>query len=63
VNISVFPSVVKGKELIMKEVSLFIPCTVDLFAPRIGESVVNVLRRLGVNPVYHEGRPAAASRP
>jgi L-lactate dehydrogenase complex protein LldE len=47
----------------MKEVSLFIPCTVDLFLPRIGEAVVSLLRRLGVNPVYHEeqtccGQPA-----
>ena len=47
----------------MKEVSLFIPCTVDIFAPRIGEAVVSLLRRVGVNPVYHEeqtccGQPA-----
>ena len=47
----------------MKEVSLFIPCTVDLFLPRVGEAAVEVLRRAGVNPVYHEnqtccGQPA-----
>jgi L-lactate dehydrogenase complex protein LldE len=47
----------------MKEVSLFIPCTVDLFLPRIGEAAVLLLRRAGVNPVYHEdqtccGQPA-----
>jgi len=47
----------------MKEVSLFIPCTVDLFLPRIGEALVSLLRRLGVNPIYHEeqtccGQPA-----
>jgi L-lactate dehydrogenase complex protein LldE len=47
----------------MRDVSLFIPCTVDLFAPRIGEAVVNILRRVGVNPIYHEeqtccGQPA-----
>ncbi len=47
----------------MKEVSLFIPCTVDLFLPRVGEAVVSLLRRAGVNPVYHEdqtccGQPA-----
>jgi L-lactate dehydrogenase complex protein LldE len=47
----------------MKEVSLFIPCTVDLFLPRIGEAAVSLLRRAGVNPVYHEdqtccGQPA-----
>jgi L-lactate dehydrogenase complex protein LldE len=46
-----------------KNVSLFIPCTVDLFLPEIGEATVKVLRRLGVNPVYHEkqtccGQPA-----
>ncbi len=47
----------------MKDVSLFIPCTVDLFLPRIGEAVVSLLRRVGVNPVYHPeqtccGQPA-----
>ena len=47
----------------MKDVSLFIPCTVDLFLPRIGEATVSLLRRVGVNPIYHEeqtccGQPA-----
>jgi L-lactate dehydrogenase complex protein LldE len=47
----------------MKNVSLFIPCTVDLFLPHIGEAAVTLLRRLGINPVYHEeqtccGQPA-----
>ncbi|MDO8955398.1 MAG: (Fe-S)-binding protein [Deltaproteobacteria bacterium] len=47
----------------MKNVSLFIPCTVDLFLPHIGEATVTLLRRLGINPVYHEeqtccGQPA-----
>jgi L-lactate dehydrogenase complex protein LldE len=47
----------------MKNVSLFIPCTVDLFLPHIGEATVILLRRLGINPVYHEeqtccGQPA-----
>jgi len=47
----------------MKEVSLFIPCTVDLFLPGVGESVVALLRRAGVNPIYHSeqtccGQPA-----
>lgn len=47
----------------MKAVSLFIPCTVDLFLPHIGEAAVSLLRRVGVNPVYHEeqtccGQPA-----
>lgn len=47
----------------MKDVSLFIPCTVDLFLPHIGEATVSLLRRLGMNPVYHQeqtccGQPA-----
>ncbi|MBN2398630.1 MAG: (Fe-S)-binding protein [Deltaproteobacteria bacterium] len=47
----------------MKHVSLFIPCTVDLFLPEIGEATVRVLRRMGVEPLYHEaqtccGQPA-----
>ena len=39
-----------------KEVSMFIPCTVDLFLPHIGEATVSLLRRAGVNPVYHRGQ-------
>jgi len=47
----------------MNDVSLFIPCTVDLFLPHIGEATVSLLRRVGVNPVYHPeqtccGQPA-----
>lgn len=47
----------------MKEVSLFIPCTVDLFMPEVGMATVRLLRRLGVDSVYHEsqtccGQPA-----
>jgi L-lactate dehydrogenase complex protein LldE len=47
----------------MNAVSLFIPCTVDLFLPHIGEATVSLLRRVGVNPIYHEeqtccGQPA-----
>jgi len=47
----------------MKNVSLFIPCTVNLFLPHIGEATVTLLRRLGINPGYHEeqtccGQPA-----
>ncbi|MDI6754303.1 MAG: (Fe-S)-binding protein [Thermodesulfobacteriota bacterium] len=47
----------------MKNISLFIPCTVDLFLPHIGEATVSLLRRLGMNPVYHQeqtccGQPA-----
>jgi L-lactate dehydrogenase complex protein LldE len=38
----------------MKRVSLFIPCTVDLLLPSIGESTVSLLRRLGCDPVYHQ---------
>lgn len=40
----------------MKEVSLFIPCTVDLFLPLIGEATVSLLRWAGVTPVYHRGQ-------
>jgi len=47
----------------MESVSLFIPCTVDLFLPHVGEATVSLLRRLGVNPIYHReqtccGQPA-----
>lgn len=47
----------------MNKVSLFIPCTVDLFLPHIGEATVKLLRHLGVSLVYHEeqtccGQPA-----
>lgn len=47
----------------MNKVSLFIPCTVDLFLPHIGEATVRLLRFLGVPVVYHEeqtccGQPA-----
>jgi L-lactate dehydrogenase complex protein LldE len=47
----------------MKNVSLFIPCIVDLFLPDIGEAVVTLLRKIGISPVYHEaqtccGQPA-----
>ncbi len=47
----------------MGAVSLFIPCTVDFMMPEVGEAVVRLLRRLGVEPVYHEeqtccGQPA-----
>ncbi|MHB8909576.1 MAG: (Fe-S)-binding protein [Syntrophales bacterium] len=40
----------------MKEVSLFIPCTVDLFLPDVGEASVSLLRRAGAKPVYHRGQ-------
>lgn len=47
----------------MRRVSLFIPCLVDLFLPEIGKATVALLRRLGVEVVYHEaqtccGQPA-----
>jgi L-lactate dehydrogenase complex protein LldE len=47
----------------MESVSLFIPCTVDLFLPHVGEATVSLLRRVGVNPIYHQeqtccGQPA-----
>jgi Fe-S oxidoreductase len=37
----------------MKRVSLFMPCTVDLFLPEIGEAVYHPLKRLGIHPIYH----------
>ena len=40
----------------MKDVSMFIPCTVDLFLPDIGEATVSLLRRAGANPIYHHGQ-------
>jgi L-lactate dehydrogenase complex protein LldE len=50
----------------MSDVSLFIPCMVDLLMPEIGESVFRLLRRLDQKPVYHEeqtccGQPAISS--
>lgn len=38
----------------MRNVSLFIPCIVDLLLPEIGEATVRLLSRLGLRPVYHE---------
>jgi L-lactate dehydrogenase complex protein LldE len=35
---------------------MFIPCTVDLFLPDIGEATVSLLRRAGANPIYHPGQ-------
>ena len=40
----------------MTNVSIFIPCTVDLFLPHIGEATVSLLQRVGANPVYHRGQ-------
>ncbi len=47
----------------MREVSLLIPCLVDLLLPEIGVHTLRLLRRLGVRPVYHReqtccGQPA-----
>jgi L-lactate dehydrogenase complex protein LldE len=38
----------------MPRVSLFIPCTVDVLLPEVGEDAWTLLSRLGVNTVYHE---------
>lgn len=38
------------------EVSLFIPCTVDVLLPEIGIATCRVLERLGVKTVYHESQ-------
>ena len=40
----------------MKEVSLFIPCTVDLFLPHIGDATASLLRQAGAKPIYHQGQ-------
>lgn len=37
----------------IKTVSLFIPCTVDLFLPEIGVATYRLLNRWGCEPVYH----------
>lgn len=37
----------------MSDVSVFIPCMVDLLLPEVGDATFALLRRLGVNPVYH----------
>jgi len=47
----------------MKTVSMFIPCTVDIMLPQIGDDTYRLLKRLDVNPLYHEdqtccGQPA-----
>jgi len=36
--------------------SLFIPCFIDQFFPRVGEAVVEILTRLGVECLYPEGQ-------
>jgi len=38
------------------DVCLFITCLVDIFFPRVGESMVEVLRRLGMTPAFPEGQ-------
>ena len=34
-------------------VSLFIPCTVDIMLPEVGEATFRLLSRLGEKPLYH----------
>ena len=38
----------------MSIVSVFVPCMADLFLPEIGEATFLLLRRLGLDPVYHK---------
>lgn len=50
----------------MSDVSLFIPCMVDLLMPDVGESLFRILQRLGKRPFYHEeqtccGQPAVSA--
>ena len=35
-------------------VHLFIPCLVDQFHPQVGKCVIQVLKKIGMNPVYPE---------
>jgi L-lactate dehydrogenase complex protein LldE len=47
----------------MKQISLFIPCLVDLFMPEVGEACLAVFEHLRVQAVYHPeqtccGQPA-----
>ncbi len=50
----------------MRNVSLFIPCLVDVFLPEVGEATHALLRHLGLNVIYHPeqtccGQPAINS--
>ena len=47
----------------MKTVQLFITCLVDTFFPETGESMVNVLRRCGVNVDFPEGQTCCGQPP
>lgn len=38
----------------MSVVSVFVPCMADLFLPEVGEATFLLLRRLGLDPVYHK---------
>ena len=40
----------------MEKISLFIPCTVDIFLPSVGEACVRLFQRLGKTPIYHENQ-------
>ncbi|RJP24166.1 MAG: (Fe-S)-binding protein [Candidatus Abyssobacteria bacterium SURF_5] len=47
----------------MRNVSLFVPCLVDLFMPEVGEDCITLLRHLDIHPIYHAeqtccGQPA-----
>ena len=44
---------------IPERVQLFVTCLVDQFRPEVGESVVNVLERLGVQVDFPEGPPGS----
>ncbi len=50
----------------MDNVSMFIPCFVDLLLPETGKSLFYILKHLGETPLYHEdqtccGQPAINS--
>lgn len=51
------------KSQAMKQVSLFIPCLVDFLLPEIAEATLLLLRKLNLDPIYHQkqtccGQPA-----
>ena len=46
----------------MSEVSVFIPCMVDLLLPEVGDATFALLRRLGVNPVYRAEQTCCGQR-
>ncbi len=40
----------------MKKVSLFIPCSVNHILPEIGEATFRLIKKMGLEPVYHDSQ-------